>query len=153
MSEVYPMIPAASKAVWFLAAIGVLLLVVAGLLVAVAFGSGHTRVRVDMQGLRVEGDPLFARTIAWSDLESERAEVVPIRGDSPYRPKWRTWGTGLPGYAAGWFKLASGEKALVFLTSGDRAVYVPTRKGWGLLVTVEDPERLAERLRAGAGGG
>lgn len=153
MSEIYPMIPAASKAVWFLAAIGGLLLLVAGLLVAVAVASGHTRVRVDAAGVSVEGDPLFARTIPWSELESERAEVVRIVRDSPHRPTRRTWGTGLPGYAAGWFRLASGEKALVFLTRGERAVHVPTRAGWSLLITVEDLDGLAARLRAGAAGG
>ncbi len=153
MTEIYPMIPAASKAVWLLAAIGLLLLGVAGLLGAVAFASGHTAVRVDVAGVSVEGDPLFSRAIPWSELETERAEVVRIAGDSPHRPTRRTWGTGLPGYAAGWFRLASGEKALVFLTSSDRAVRLPTRAGWSLMVTVEDPDALAARLRSGAAGG
>ncbi len=152
MTEIYPMIPAASKAVWFLAGIGLLLLVVAGLLLALAFASGHTRVRVDTAGVAVEGDPLFSRTIPWSELEVDRAEVVAIGGDSPYRPAWRTWGTGLPGYAAGWFKLASGEKALVFMTAGEGAVRVPTRSGWSLLVTVQDPGALVARLQAGDSG-
>jgi len=152
MDEVYPMIPAASKAVWFLGAIGVLLLAVAAALAVVAFAAGHTQVRVDPAGLHIEGDPFFGRAIPWSELETEHATVVPIHGAAPHRPTWRTWGTGMPGYGAGWFKLASGEKALVFMTRADRAVHVPTRAGWGLLVTVEEPEALAERIRLGAGG-
>jgi len=152
MSEIYPIVPAASKAVWFLAGVGALLLVVVGLLAAVAVASGHTRVRVDAVGVRIEGDPLFGRTIAWSELEADRAEVVAIGRGSPHQPTRRTWGTGLPGYAAGWFRLASGEKALVFATRGGRAVHVPTRGGWSLLVTVEDADGLAARLRAGTNG-
>lgn len=152
MTEIYPIVPAASKAVWLLAGIGLLLAVVAGLLVAVAVSSGKTRVRVDAAGIGIEGDPLFGRSIPWSALETDRVAVVPIRGDAPHRPRWRTWGTGLPGYAAGWFRLASGEKALVFVSQGDRAVHVPTREGFSLLLTVEDPDGLAERLRAGAAG-
>ncbi len=149
MGEIYPIIPAASKAVWLLAVIGALLVAVAGLLVATAWATTHTRVRVDVAGLRIEGDPLFSRTIPWSDLASERASVVPIGGDAPHRPVARTLGTGLPGYAAGWFRLRSGEKSLVFATRADRAVYVPTRSDWGLILTVDDPEALADRLRAG----
>ena len=42
------------------------------------------------------------------------------------RPVERTWGLGMPGYRAGTFELANGERALV-LTTTDDDVYVPTR--------------------------
>lgn len=152
MDEIYPIVPAAFKAVWLLAAIGVLLLVVALSLAVVAYASSHTRVRVDVAGLHVEGDPFFGRDLPWSHLESERTQVVRVDGEAPHRAVRRRFGTGMPGYAAGWFRLASGEKALVFLTGAPEAVYVPTRSGWGLLVTVDQPEALAERIRGGSAG-
>jgi hypothetical protein len=139
MEEIYPVIPAASKAVWLLASIGVVLLAVAGLLGATAWATTHTRVRVDGVGVHVEGDPLFSRRIAWGRLLGDEASIVAIGGDAPHRPARRTWGTGLPGYAAGWFRLRNGDRALAFVTGLDRAVHVPTRDGWALLVTVEDP--------------
>lgn len=151
MSEVYPMIPAASKALWLLAAVGVLMLALAGLLGAAAWAASHTQVVVSPDGVRVEGDPFFSRDLAWRELDVEGAGIVSLAGDSAYRLKWRTLGTGLPGYGAGWFELGSGEKALAFVTRGERAVRVPTRAGWSLLVTVEHPERLLERLRSSAG--
>lgn len=153
MDEIYEVVPAASMAVWLLAAIGVLLLAVTMALAVVAYSAVHTRVRVDAQGLHIEGDPFFGRNLAWSELETERAAVVRIDGDAPHRPTWRTFGTGLPGYGAGWFRLASGEKALAFTSGGQQAVHVPTRSGWGLLVTVERAEALAARIREGPAGG
>ena len=152
MSEVYPMMPAASKAVWVLVGIVVLTILVAAAIGAAAWAASHTRVVVKPAGLAIEGDAWFGRTLAWSELDTGAAEVVSICGDSPHRPRRRTWGTGLPGYGAGWFRLASGEKALAFFTHGE-AVRVPTTHGWSLLVTVEQPESLVERIRAEASRG
>lgn len=153
MNEVYPMIPAASKVLWWLAATLLVLVGVMAVLGAAAWAAGHTRVRVTEAGLEIEGDPFFSRDLAWAELDGPAAEVVSIAGGSPHRPAWRTFGTGLPGYGAGWFKLASGEKALAFITRGEVALRVPTRHGWSLLVTVERPEALLDRVRSGAGGG
>jgi hypothetical protein len=44
------------------------------------------------------------------------------------RPVVRVWGEGMPGYCAGTFRLANGQRALVLTTSDDQ-VYVPTRGG------------------------
>jgi hypothetical protein len=63
------------------------------------------------------------------------------------RPKWRTLGTGLPGYQAGWFRLRDGQKALVYLTDRSRAVYVPTTEGYGLLLSPEYPDRFLAALK------
>jgi hypothetical protein len=153
VNEVYPMIPAASKALWWLAAIALVLVGVIAVLGAAAWSAGHTRVRVTETGLTIEGDPFFGRHLPWAELDGEAAEVVSIAGGSPHRPAWRTMGTGLPGYGAGWFRLASGGKALAFVTRGDKALRVPTREGWSLLVTVERPEALLEQIRTRAGAG
>lgn len=56
-------------------------------------------------------------------------------------------GTGLPGYRAGWFRLRNGEKALLYVTDGSRAVYIPTNRGYSLLLSSQNPERLVNRLR------
>jgi hypothetical protein len=55
-------------------------------------------------------------------------------------------GTGLPGYAAGWFKLANGEKALVYVTTQSEVVYIPTTEGYSLLLSVTEPDRFLARL-------
>jgi hypothetical protein len=63
-------------------------------------------------------------------------------------PKWRTMGTGLPGYQAGWFRLKNGEKALLYLSDRSRAVYVPTTAGYSLLLSPADPDRFLSAVRA-----
>ena len=147
MSEVYPMIPAASKAMWTCAAIGLLMLGIAGALGAAAWAASHTLLRVSEHGLSIEGDPFFGRSLAWHELDAAAAQIVSLERGSPHRPAWRTLGTGLPGYSAGWFKLASSEKALAFVTRGDTAIRVPTRHGWVLLMTVERPEELLAQIQ------
>lgn len=68
--------------------------------------------------------------------------------ESPnYRPVWRTNGAGLPGYGSGWFQLENGDKALIFVTDKRRVVYLPTREGYSLLLSVPEPEKFLEALR------
>jgi hypothetical protein len=55
----------------------------------------------------------------------------------------------LPGYASGWFDLASGESALLYLTDRQRAVYVPTDLGFSLLLSPRDPDAFLAALRRG----
>jgi hypothetical protein len=62
-------------------------------------------------------------------------------------------GLGLPGYGAGWFRLAGGERALAFVTDRTRLAYVPTTAGYGLLLSVDDPDGLVAALRGAAGAG
>lgn len=62
-------------------------------------------------------------------------------------------GTAVPGYRSGWFRLANGEKALLYLTASDRVVHVPTTEGFSLLLSVSEPERFVEQLRSVAPAG
>ena len=71
-----------------------------------------------------------------------------FRVEPGLEPRSRTMGTGMPGYGAGWFRLANGDKALVYLTTPERVVYVPTREGYALLLSVERPEAFLDALRS-----
>jgi hypothetical protein len=44
--------------------------------------------------------------------------------------------------------LRNGEKALVFVTDPKSVAYVPTRAGYSILVSVAEPARLLEAVRA-----
>lgn len=77
--------------------------------------------------------------------------MVDLRLEPSRKPASRTMGTGLPGYAAGGFRLGNGEKALLYLTDRTRAVYVPTHDGYSVLLNPHDPERMADELRDRAG--
>jgi hypothetical protein len=58
----------------------------------------------------------------------------------------------MPGYRSGWFRLANGEKALVYVTDTRRVVHVPTTAGYSLLLSVAEADQFVERLHAMRGG-
>lgn len=96
--------------------------------------------------MRLRGD-LYGRFIPAVALRGDEARIVNLAAERELPPVARTMGTGLPGYRAGWFRLRNGEKALLYVTDGSRAVYVPTNRGYSLLLSPQNPERLVDRLR------
>jgi len=64
-----------------------------------------------------------------------------------YRPVLRTNGAGLPGYGSGWFRLANGDRALIFVTDKRRVVSLPTRGGYSVLLSLAEPAKFLEALR------
>ena len=147
MLEVFPIVPAGPKAIWFLGGVSAFLVAVALLLGFLAWSARHSRVTVRPDSIALFGD-LWGRSIPKTALDLERARVIDLGAEPGLAPRARTMGTGLPGYAAGWFGLANGEKALVYLTAHDRVVYVPTRDGYSLLLSVERPEEFLTSLGA-----
>ena len=143
--EVFPISPASAKPLWFLAVICILLAAVLGALTYTAYSARHSRVEIHSDHLNLVGD-FWGRAIPLKLLKPSEARIVDLDQAPQYYPKRRTWGTGLPGYASGWFRLRSGEKALVYITNRQRVVYVPTSVDYSLLLSVEEPERFVEAL-------
>lgn len=146
MTEVFHMIPASSKALWFLGAFGLLLAGMLGLFGFIAYSTRNVRFEVSDTGIRIVGD-LYGRTIPADALVLAEARPVDLTKERELRPRIRTGGMGLPGYRAGWFRLRNGDKALLYLTDVRHAVYVPTREGYALLLSVADPAAFLETLR------
>jgi Bacterial PH domain len=144
-AETFAIAPAGTRPLWILLPAFLVLLAGMALLGAAWFGSQRASIEVSPAGLRLRGD-LYARLIPASQLLGGAARLVDLRTAPEYRPTRRTLGTGLPGYAAGWFRLASGEKALLFLTDRRRAIYIPTRAGYAVLVSPVDPPALLAAL-------
>ncbi len=144
--QVFPVPPAEGKGAWFLIGLAVFLVALAILLGYVAWSTKHSRVEVSDAGLRLVGD-LWGRTIPLEQLRLEEARVVDLRHEPDLRPSGRTMGTGLGGFAAGWFRLRGGGKALIYLTDRSRVVYVPTSEGYSVLVSSHEPERLLAALK------
>ncbi|HEX6643517.1 MAG TPA: PH domain-containing protein [Gemmatimonadales bacterium] len=140
MTETFAIAPAGSRPLWFLLPLGLVLLTVLAILLSSLYSSRGARFDVSPDGLRLRGD-LYGRTIPAMSLRAGEARRVNLEAEAELRPKWRTLGTGLPGYQAGWFRLRDGQKALVYLTDRSRAVYVPTTEGYGLLLSPEHPDR------------
>ena len=135
--------PAGARA----ALIALLVLVpVFALLALSLLGSRTSRFIVSPEGLRLRGD-LYGRLIPAAQLNVASAARIDFARSPDLRPARRTLGTGLPGYAAGWFRLANGEKALLYLTDRTRAVYLPTNAGYSILISPTDPEGFLATLR------
>lgn len=147
MAETYPIVPADPK--WLLAVLVPILivLIVAGAFLTLSFwGSQRSRVEVDEAGIRLHGD-MYGRFIPRAALRTKEVRAVDLDREPALQPASRRFGTGLPGYSSGWFRLQNGEKALVYLTDRSRVVYIPTTQGFSVLVSTDKPERLVAALR------
>ena len=144
--EVFSISPASWKPLWFTAIIGVLVTFILGILVYTAYSSLHSRVELSRTEIRIVGD-FWGRSIPMELVDVREVRIVALDPRSEYSLKRRTFGTGLPGYASGWFRLRNGEKALVYLTRQQCVVYIPTDLGYALLLSVEEPEKFIKTLQ------
>ncbi|MEZ5384845.1 MAG: PH domain-containing protein [Prosthecobacter sp.] len=145
-STVFPMIPAASKSLWFFAIISLVLVGVLVLMIWLSWSMQHVQFTVSKEGLRLQGD-LWGRMIPLKVLRLDEAVVTNLYTDKDHQPKWRTMGTALPGYAAGWFKLRNGTKGLLYVTDRTRVARIPTTDGYTLMLSVSDPAALIDTLK------
>lgn len=153
MPDTFPIVPGASKTLWILLLfLLVVFLGVTALMVTTARGATASEFDVSAEGLRLRGD-MYGRLIPASALRGEGIRIVDLSAEKALKPRWRTMGTAVGGYQAGWFKLNNGERALLYLTDRTRAVYVPTTAGYSVILSPQEPERFVERVRAVARGG
>ncbi len=144
--DVFAISPASSRPIWFLWIICVVLVLILLALAYTAYSSRHSRVEIGHDRIRLVGD-FWGREIPFAFLDVSSARTLDLNNSSQYRPKRRTLGTGLPGYASGWFRLRNGEKALLYLTSRESVVYLPTTDGYSLLLSIDDGEGFIASLK------
>lgn len=146
-SMTFDIAPAGYRPFLLLAPIAVLIIGICVLLVATLGGARGASFEVAEGGLRLRGD-FYGRFIPARELLVDSARRVDFDTEPGLAPRGRTWGTGLPGYQAGWFRLEDGSKALLYLTDRQRAVFVPTTRGHGLLLSPKDPDGFLAALRS-----
>jgi hypothetical protein len=127
-----------------LAFVGVAMLV--AMIGHVLWASSHMRVELTRDRLAVSGD-VFGPDLPLADLSPTSAQIIDPVADPQLRITGRILGGGFAGYRSGWFRLANGARAQVFLRDGERALYVPTRHGYALLVSAADPDALLRTLK------
>ncbi len=145
MKDVYSIVPAGPGAALMLVAISVLVLALGLMLMFIVVSMRHASVTLGPEHLRLRAD-LVSRCIDYRDLDIDAARVVNLEHETELRPRWKQRGTGLPGYQSGWFKLRDGSKALLAVTERTRVVHLPTRKGYSLLMSVENPDSFMRDL-------
>jgi Bacterial PH domain len=146
MKQVFPIIPAGNGPIWFFVGFAIFLLALLALFGYLIYSSRNTSFEIDSGELKISGD-IYGRRIPLSSLELQKARIINLNVDRDYRMKWRTNGTGLPGYSAGWFRLYNGDKCLAFITDRSHVVYLPTTKGYSLLLSVKEPEAFLRTIR------
>jgi hypothetical protein len=145
--NVFPIARGSSAALWFCGVIGVLTLGLGAFLGTLSFfGSRIVTLELSERGLRVQGD-IYGRLIPKAALQVAGARVLDRRAEPGYAPTSRTNGIGLPNYQSGWFRLANGSAALLFVTDWSRAVLVPTTENFDLLVSPADPQGFLTALK------
>lgn len=146
MIETFPIVPGQVRMLWVIGPLLLVILIPGVLLVLTLRGSRDARFEVSAAGLRLRGD-MYGRMIPAAALRVDDARAVDLNVDRSLAPAVRTGGTALPGYRAGWFRLRSGERALLYLTDQSHVAYVPTREGYSVLVSVADPPAFVAALR------
>ena len=146
MERVFGIIPSSSGPIVFVLVISIVLILVVGLLAFIGYSLRNVRFEVNEQGLRISRS-LYGRFIPRGEIAAEGVKVIDLNVDSEYKPKHRTNGAGLPGYAEGWFKLKNNEKALLFVTDRSNVVYIPTTKDYSILLSVREVEEFAESIK------
>jgi len=144
--DVFAITPASTKPLWFIAIICLVIALVIIALAYTAYASQTSRVEITRDGIRLAGD-FWGREIPFVALKTADARILNLGKKEEHALKWRTFGTGLPGYASGWFKLRNGEKALVYLTRRTDVAYIPTTEGYSLLLSVDNPQLFIETLQ------
>jgi hypothetical protein len=128
---------------WVLISAAVISVVMIGVVLS---GLRTPRIAMTSSGVTIE-NTWFDRTVPLADIRRGDVQVVDPARSPELAMKWRTFGFGLPGHQSGWYLLENGEKALVLLSGDRRAVYIPTSKGYSLLVSTDDPDSFAAALR------
>jgi Bacterial PH domain len=146
METVFDIVPAGVRPFYLLLPVFALLVGVLCVLGVTGYGSQRERFVLSDAGLDFRGD-VWGRQVPWSALQVEKARVVDLTREPGLRPRSRRMGTALPGYAAGWFRLTSGERALLYVTAWRRVLYVPTSAGYVLLLSPQDPDAMLAELQ------
>ena len=146
MDRIFGMIPASTWPIIFVVVLAIIFIGILGFLAFIGYSSKNVSFEVTNDGLRISKS-LYGRFIPREEIAAEGVRVLDLNIDSEYKPKRRTNGAGLPGYAEGWFKLKNDEKALLFLTDRSSVVYIPTRKDYSVLLSVREAEEFSGLIR------
>lgn len=104
----------------------------------IALEGSTLRVRASLHRLAVE--------VATLDLDAAR--IVDLAAEPALKPMLKTFGTSMPGYQAGHFRLRDRGRAFLLVTERTKVLLLPERSGRRLLLSLERPQALLDALRA-----
>ena len=86
-------------------------------------------------------------TVQLKNLRLEQTRLLNLRLEPELQAAFRTWGTGLPKYATGYFTLVKQQQAYIFVSDDTQVVHVPAIKGEDLLLSLENPQAFIAALK------
>jgi hypothetical protein len=104
------------------------------------------RLRLDAAALDITTS-FYHQRLPLSDLQLDAARVIAIDERPELKPMLKTNGMALPGFASGWFRSRAFKKLFVATAGGQRLLWLPTRRGFALLLQPRQPQALLDRLR------
>lgn len=110
------------------------------------------QVVLDGDLLTIAGGVNTAR-VRIADLDIAAARILDLANDAALKPGLKTFGTAMPGYQAGHFRLRNRSRAFVLLTDRTKVLALPERSGRMLLLSLERPQALLDALRTMAEAG
>lgn len=131
---------------WVLLATTVIVAATGAVFVRVAYVARSRTITVMAQHLRV-GRLLRDLVVPLERLRLDAADIVLLSDGSPLCPTVRLNGIHIGDYQAGWFELENGDKAYLVLSSRSQVIHIPTRDGYRLLLSVDDPAALLHALQ------
>ena len=147
MSEKWvPMVPAATLSVWVFALIMICLIAIMGVFGWFLYWSKHSRFSIESGKLVIDAG-FYSRQIELKDIVPDTIGLVSFEHAPALRPTLRINGIGLPGYKAGWYRVASGEKALLHMTSQDSMLGFKTRQEYWVILSIAQAEAFALKLQ------
>jgi hypothetical protein len=119
--------------------------VVFTILLMIYIYSKYARYEITANSLRLYG--LYGKSIKKEFIIKDGIRIINLDEKSDYTPYLRTNAIGFPRYYEGWFRLKNREKALVLIRGKTKkAVYIPTRKNFSIILGTENPEVLVKSL-------
>ena len=127
------------------AALGIAALLLAVFAGMLAMMRRHRLVH-DAAGIEL-ATTFYTRRLAWPELRLQDARVVSLGERTDLKPSFKSNGMSLPGFHSGWFRSRHLKKLLVATAGGDRVLWLPTTRGYDLLLQPRNPRAALERLR------
>lgn len=108
------------------------------------------RVTLEDDRLRIAGG-MNGRTVRVAEFDLAAARIVDLAEATTLRPMLKTFGTSMPGFHAGHFRLRDRSRAFLLITDRSKVLMLPERGGRRLLLSLEKPQALLDALKAVAG--
>lgn len=164
MRRAFEVVPPDARRIWWLPAISLgaatvgiafaareeprawLLLILIALVCAVIAGSLRRRaVAIDGDTLRIVAG-LNSAAIPLDALDIASARIVDLDREPDLRPLFKTFGTSMPGYHAGHFRLRDRGRGFLLLTTRRKVLALREQDGRRILLSLVRPQALVDAL-------